>query len=217
MNGTIQLNYGSRSYALPAKPSEADRAGMQSGKISGSFLDWAMRISGNGGSPDIAKEEKMSNTDATDAYMEHLKNKYGRVTIESIGKDQSSLTKAAGRMSGQDVIIAPNILADMANDPKKALYYEQKIDYYFQKIIPRENAFCAARGLVFEPCGVVVHEDGTVTYICGCSDSPERVAEVNRINREKAAKKAAQMKLYQEHILDLERMRNFEQYNLFKL
>ena len=53
-------------------------------------------------------------------------------------------------------------------------------------------------GLTFEPCGVVVHEDGTVTYICGGGDSPERVAEVNRINAEKAKKKAEQQRQYQE-------------------
>ena len=37
-----------------------------------------------------------------------------------------------------------------------------------------------------------------MTYICGCSDSPERVAEVNRINAEKAKKKAEQQRQYQE-------------------
>ena len=74
----------------------------------------------------------------------------------------------------------------------------KKIDYFFNTVIPQGNAICAAQGLVFEPCGVVVHEDGTVTYICGCSDSPERVAEVNRINAEKAKKKAEQQRQYQE-------------------
>ena len=58
---------------------------------------------------------------------------------------------------------------------------------------------CAAQGLVFEPAGVVVHEDGTVTYISGCSDSPERVAEVNAINKAKREKRAAQMKESIEH------------------
>ncbi|ANU55763.1 hypothetical protein A4V00_18055 [Hungateiclostridiaceae bacterium KB18] len=41
---------------------------------------------------------------------------------------------------------------------------------------------------------MVVHEEGSVTYIIGCSDSPERVAEVNRINAEKAKKKAEQQR-----------------------
>ena len=92
------------------------------------------------------------------------------------------------------MVIAPNILEQMANDPEKAAYYENKIDYFFNTIIPRETAFCAAKGLVFEPSGVVVHEDGTVTYICGCSDSPERVAEVNAINKAKREKAAARRK-----------------------
>ena len=38
----------------------------------------------------------------------------------------------------------------------------------------------------------------SVTYIGGCGDSPERVAEVNRINAEKAKKKAEQQRQYQE-------------------
>ena len=37
-----------------------------------------------------------------------------------------------------------------------------------------------------------------MTYIGGCGDSPERVAEVNRINAEKAKKKAEQQRQYQE-------------------
>ena len=81
-------------------------------------------------------------------------------------------------MSGSDVIIAPNILEQMATDSDKAAFYENKIDEYFNTIIPRDTVAFAAKGLVYEPGGVVVHEDGTVTYISGCSDSPERVAEV---------------------------------------
>ena len=41
---------------------------------------------------------------------------------------------------------------------------------------------------------VVVHEDGSVTYIGGCGDSSERVAEVNAINKAKREKEAAQRK-----------------------
>ena len=129
-----------------------------------------------------------------DAYTEYLKSKYGNVKIQSVGKDQKSLEKMGKSMRGDDVVIAPNILEQMANDPEKAAYYENKIDYFFNTIIPRETAFCASRGLVFEPSGVVVHEDGTVTYICGCSDSPERVAEVNAINKAKREKAAARRK-----------------------
>lgn len=70
----------------------------------------------------------------------------------------------------------------MANDPEKAAYYEGKIDDFFEAT-PRLKASFATQGLDYQPCGVVVHEDGSVTYIGGCGDSPERVAEVNAINK----------------------------------
>ena len=126
-------------------------------------------------------------------YTEYLKSKYGNVTIQSVGKDQASLDRVGKSMSGNDVIIAPNILEQMANDPEKAAYYEQKIDDFFEAT-PQLSASFAAKGLVYEPGGVVVHEDGSVTYIGGCSDSPERVAEVNAINKAKREKEAAQRK-----------------------
>ena len=198
MISIIQPNYGTRTYSTPTKSRETKQTGTQSN----SFLDLAARASRGttdvleiSGKPEVSETTETSNVDA---YMEHLKKKYGRVTIESIGKDQASLEKAGKRMSGNDVIIAPNILNEMASDPKKAAYYEQKIDYFFTDVIPNGKAFAASMGLTFEPCGVVVHEDGTVTYICGGGDSPERVAEVNRINAEKAKKKAEQQRQYQE-------------------
>ena len=86
----------------------------------------------------------------------------------------------------------------MANDPEKAAYYEKKIDDFFEAT-PQLSASFAAKGLVYEPGGVVVHEDGSVTYIGGCSDSPERVAEVNAINKAKREKEAAQRKASLEH------------------
>ena len=198
MSSIIQPNYGTRTYSTPTKARETKQAGTQGS----SFLDLTARASRGttdvleiSDKPEVSETAKTSNVDA---YMEHLKKKYGRVTIESIGKDQASLEKAGKRMSGNDVIIAPNILNEMASDPKKAAYYEQKIDYFFTDVIPNGKAFAASMGLTFEPCGVVVHEDGTVTYICGGGDSPERVAEVNRINAEKAKKKAEQQRQYQE-------------------
>lgn len=144
---------------------------------------------------DAGKSKLMEETTASrvDKYTEYLRSKYGNVTIQNVGKDQASLSRAAKGMSGNDVIIAPNILEQMANDPEKAAYYEGKIDDFFDAI-PSLNASFAAKGLVHEPCGVVVHEDGSVTYIGGCGDSPERVAEVNAINKAKHEKEAKQRK-----------------------
>ena len=160
----------------------------------GEFLRLTRQV---GGSPPTA-EPAAPDSGKTEAYTEYLRRKYGTVTIQSVGRDPESLQRAAGNMSGHDVIIAPNILSKMAGDIQTALYYERKIDYFFDTIIPQETARCAAMGLVFEPCGVVVHEDGSVTYICGCSDSPERVAKVNAINRDRDKKRAAQRELYQQ-------------------
>lgn len=36
-----------------------------------------------------------------------------------------------------------------------------------------------------------MHDDGSVTYVGGCSDSPERIAQVERENKAKQEKKEA--------------------------
>lgn len=141
----------------------------------------------------LQKTEEAADTSKVDAYTEYLRSKYGNVKIQSIGKDQQSLDRVGKSMSGNDVVIAPNILEQMANEPEKAVYYEGKIDDFFNAT-PMLTASFAAKGLVYEPGGVVVHEDGSVTYIGGCSDSPERVREVNEINKAKREKEATQRK-----------------------
>ena len=149
--------------------------------------------SGTSFTEQLQKTGEASNTSNVDTYTEYLRSKYGNVRIQNVGKDQQSLDRIGKSMSGSDVVIAPNILEQMANDPEKASYYEQKIDDFFDDI-PILTASFASKGLVYEPGGVVVHEDGSVTYISGCSDSPERVREVNEINKAKREKEAAQRK-----------------------
>ena len=196
MSNTIQPSYGTQTYSTPTKVREAKQTGTQAN----SFFDMAARASRSTADvleisrPKVTNEAETSNVEA---YKKHLESKYGQITVQSVGKDQASLQKAGSRMNGSSVVIAPNILEDMANDPEKATYYEQKIDDFFNAT-PRLKAQFAAQGLNYEPCGVVIHEDGSVTYIGGCGDSPERVAEVNRINAEKAKKKAEQQRQYQE-------------------
>ncbi len=149
--------------------------------------------SGTSFTEQLQKTGESMNTSKVDTYTEYLRSKYGNVKIQNVGKDQQSLDKIGKSMSGNDVVIAPNILEQMANDPEKAAYYECKIDDFFNAT-PRLKASFAAQGLDYQPCGVVVHEDGSVTYISGCADSPERVAEVNAINKAKREKEAAQRK-----------------------
>ena len=196
MSNTIQPSYGTQTYSVPTKA----RGAKQTWTQANSFFDMAARASRSTADvleisrPKVTNEAETSNVEA---YKKHLESKYGQITVQSVGKDQASLQKAGSRMNGSSVVIAPNILEDMANDPEKATYYEQKIDDFFNAT-PRLKAQFAAQGLNYEPCGVVIHEDGSVTYIDGCGDSPERVAEVNRINAEKAKKKAEQQRQYQE-------------------
>ena len=146
----------------------------------------------------LQKTGEATDTSKVDAYMEYLWSKYGNMRIQSVGKDQQSLGRVGKSMSGNDVVIAPSILEQMANDPEKAVYYEGKIDDFFNAT-PMLKASFAAQGLDYQPCGVVVHEDGSVTYISGCADSPERVAQVNAINKAKREKQAAARKAALEH------------------
>lgn len=167
------------------------------GNVLGMAYQYASRTQKNTASgtsfTESLQEAAETGAAGVEKYTEYLKSKYGNVTIQSVGKDQASLDRVGKSMSGNDVIIAPNILEQMANDPEKAAYYEQKMDDFFEAT-PQLSASFAAKGLVYEPGGVVVHEDGSVTYIGGCSDSPERVAEVNAINKAKREKEAAQRK-----------------------
>ena len=141
----------------------------------------------------LKKSGETESTSRVDAYTEYLQSKYGNVRIQNVGKDQQSLDRIGKSMSGSDVVIAPNILEQIANDTEKAAYYEGKIDDFFHAT-PMLKASFAAQGLDYQPCGVVIHEDGSVTYIGGCADSLERVAEVNAINKAKREKEAAQRK-----------------------
>lgn len=159
------------------------------------YTDRTQKIGKNktGFAKQLQKTGEAAETSKVDAYTEHLRSKYGNVRIQNIGKDEQSLDRAGKSMNGSDVVIAPNILEQMAKDPEKAAYYEGKIDDFFNAT-PRLKASFAAQGLDYQSCGVVVHEDGSVTYIGGCGDSPERVAEVNAINKAKREKEAAQRK-----------------------
>ena len=153
----------------------------------------------------VQREQQASNIDE---YKTYLVEKFNvRVTIEIVAKDQHSLDKIGARMSGNDVIIAPNIFEEMLSDSSKAEYYEKKIQDFFDST-PRLTRHFAAMGLTYEPCGVVIHEDGSVTYICGGGDSPERVEEVRRINELKQQKKWDRIDSLNELMLKMEEWKN---------
>ena len=107
------------------------------------------------------------------------------------------MQNVAARLNG-GVAISPKILTEMVQNPEKAAYYEGVIDKIYDVDIPQMSRDCASRGLVFSSWGVIVHDDGTITHVCGCEDSPERVREVEAEHRAKLAKRAAQRKAYAE-------------------
>ena len=122
-------------------------------------------------------------------YAKHLQSKFGmRVTAKYFKKDQESMDALGRSMSGNDLVIAPNILDEMATNRDKAKYYEEKIQYWFDNI-PKWKAESAAMGLTYEPCGVAIHEDGTVYYIGGGTETPERKAQIEAAQKAKREKK----------------------------
>lgn len=161
---------GVYQYANKAQKTVANKAG---------FTEQLQKMGGAG----ISK---------TDAYTEYLKQKYGAgVSVQNVGKDQSSIDRiGAGTAGTGNVVIASNILEQMANDPEKAAYYEKKIQEHFDSL-PQTEAFMAAVGHKITSCGVVVHEDGTVTYYLSGEESPEKKAKVEAEQKEKQEKKAA--------------------------
>ena len=143
---------------------------------------------------DSLQEVKDANISKVDEYKEHLKSKFGEITVMPVGSDQSSMDKLGAGTSGYgNVVIAPNILEQMANDPEKAAYYEEKIQHHFDTI-PETEAFMASIGHVTTSCGVVIHEDGKVTYYLSGEESPEKKAKFEAAQKEKREEKAAKRK-----------------------
>lgn len=141
----------------------------------------------------LQKTGETANTSKVDTYTEYLRQKYGAgVSVQNVGKGQGNMDRiGAGTAGTGNVVIAQNILEQMANDPEKAAYYEKKIQEHFDSL-PQTEAFMAAIGHKITSCGVVVHEDGTVTYYLSGEESPEKKAKVEAEQKAKQEKKAAQ-------------------------
>ncbi|MCM1173239.1 MAG: DUF6033 family protein [Clostridium sp.] len=140
----------------------------------------------------LQKTGEAAGTSKVDAYTEYLKQRYGAgVSIQNVGKDQSSIDRIGAETAGTgNVVIASNILEQMANDPEKAAYYEKKIQEHFDSL-PQTEAFMAAIGHKITSCGVIIHADGTVTYYLSGEESPEKKAKVEAEQKAKQEKKAA--------------------------
>lgn len=111
---------------------------------------------------------EVADTSKVEAYRKYLEQKYGPVTVKDVGKDQRSIDAIGASTSGyNNVVIAPNILERMANDPEKAVYYESKIQAGLDNF-PKVQAQLSAAGFEIYSYGVGIEADGTVyTYTCG--------------------------------------------------
>lgn len=148
-------------------------------------------------------------------YTEYLKEKYGDVSVKSVGKDQRSMDNLGMGIAGMgNVVIAPNILEQMANDPEKASYYEGKIQEYFGGL-PKLRAEISAMGHEIHSSGIVIHPDGTVThYVTGDLKPEERAKIEARIRAEDEAKaKRRQMYFIRGEEAALRRRQELENYD----
>ena len=133
----------------------------------------------------------------SDMYQQYLKQRYGNVMIQSVGIDQSSMDKIGAATSGTgNVVIAPNILEQMADDPKKASYYEAQIRHYFDSL-PQCKAQLSLMGHEIHSSGIVIHPDGTVTHYVSGDLKPEVRARNEAQMKAEAEEKAKRKRMYQ--------------------
>ncbi len=132
----------------------------------------------------------------TEYYMHYLSVKYGNVNIQNVGKDQASFDKIGGSTFGtNNVFIAPNIAEEMASNPEKAAYYEEKIQYYFHAAA-RYQSSLSMMGHELHSCGMVIHEDGTVTHYITGDLKPEVRAKIEARVKAEQEEKAERRRMY---------------------
>jgi len=155
--------------------------------------------SGTSFTEQLQKTGEAANTSKVDTYTEYLRQKYGAgVSIQNVGKDQSSIDRiGAGTAGTGNVVIAQNILEQMANDPEKAAYYEGKIQNYFNSV-PRYQAELSAMGHEIHSSGIVIHPDGTVTHYISGDLKPEVRAKIEAKMKAEDEEKAKRKRRYQE-------------------
>lgn len=163
------------------------------------FVEKTQKTVSNGAefSEQLQKTAESAGVSETDIYQDYLKQRYGNVMIQSVGKDQKSMDSLGAATAGTgNVVIAPNILEQMVNDPKKAAYYEGQIQHYFQSL-PLCEAQLSAMGHEIHSSGIVIHADGTVTHYVSGDLKPEVRAKIEAQMRAEAEEKAKRNREYQ--------------------
>ena len=146
----------------------------------------------------LQKTGEAADASKVEAYQKYLEQKYGPIMVQNVDSDQKSMDSLGmGTYGMNNVVIAPNILEEMANDPGKAAHYEKIIDDFFgsQSMV---KAQMAAGGFEIQSYGVVIHPDGTANYyVCG-DVSPEKKAKIEAQMKAEDEAKAKRKRQYQE-------------------
>ena len=146
----------------------------------------------------LKKSGETESSSKVEIYQKYLEQKYGNVSIQNVGKDQKSIDNiGAGTAGTGNVVIAPNILEEMASNPEKADYYEGKIQHYFDSL-PRCQVELSVMGHEIHSSGIVIHPDGTVTHYISGDLKPEVRAKIEAKIKAEDEAKAKRKKQYQE-------------------
>ncbi len=158
----------------------------------------------------LQKTGETADSSEINIYQKYLELKYGNVMIQSVGKDQKSMDRiGAGTAGTGNVVIAPNILEQMAKDPEKAAYYERKIQDYYQSL-PLCKAQLSAVGHEIHSSGIVIHPDGTVTHYVSGDLKPEERARIEAQIKAETEAKAKRKREYQKRSEEAAAMRRQE-------
>ena len=147
----------------------------------------------------VKQTAESSLADRTEQYVEYLKQRYGaNVMVKNIEHDQRSVDNFGASIAGfNNVAIAPNIVEQMANDPEKAAYYEQKIQKALADF-PKHQAIASMNGFEVSSYAVGIDENGVVhKYLTG-DLKPEVRAKIEAKIKAEQAEKRERRERYQE-------------------
>ena len=139
----------------------------------------------------VKQTAESSSADRTEQYVEYLKQRYGaNVMVKNIGNNQREVDNFGASIAGfNNVAIAPNIVEQMANDPEKAAYYEQKIQKALADF-PKHQAIASMNGFEVSSYAVGIDENGVVhKYLTGDLKPEVRAKIEAKIKAEQAAKR----------------------------
>ncbi len=146
----------------------------------------------------LRKARESIDASKVEAYQKYLEQRFGTVIVQNVGNDQRSVDKFGASISGyNNVVIAPNILEKMANDPEKAAYYEGRIQSALNDF-PKHQAALSAMGHEIYSYAVGIDENGVVhKYVTGDLKPEVRAKMEAKVKAEQEAKRARRERYFE--------------------